>query len=45
MEGGFPRQYIGTVGIYIKYIGVEKKIVLLASKPVGGRSRVTELPC
>ena len=25
--------------------GVEKKIVVLASEHVGGRSRATELPC
>ena len=34
---------IGTVEIYIQYIN--KKIVVLASDPVGGRSRATELPC
>ena len=33
---------MGTVGIYIQYIN---KIVVLASEPVGGRSRATELPC
>ena len=30
------------MGIYIQYI---YKIVVLASEPVGGRSRATELPC
>ena len=34
---------MGTVGIYVPYIN--KKYVVLASEPVGGRSRVTELPC
>ena len=34
---------IGTVGIYIQYI--YKTNVVLASELVGGRSRVTELPC
>ena len=31
------------MGIYIQYI--KQKIVVLASEPVGGRSRATELPC
>ena len=35
-----------TVGIYIQYIYIcIKQIVVLASEPVGGRSRATELPC
>ena len=34
---------IATVGIYIQYI--YKKIVVLVSELVGGRYRVTELPC
>ena len=41
----FPQiEDIGTVGIYIQYTYI-KKIVVLASEPVGGRSRATELPC
>ena len=32
------------MGIYIQYI-YKKKIVVLASEPVGGRSWATELPC
>ena len=32
------------MGIYIQYIYI-KKIVVLASEPVSGRSRATELPC
>ena len=32
------------MGIYIQYIYIQK-IVVLASEPVGGRSRATELPC
>ena len=35
---------IGTVGIYIQYIYIQKTVVL-ASELVGGRSRATELPC
>ena len=33
------------MGIYIQYIYRKTTIVVLASEPVGGRSRVTELPC
>ena len=33
------------MGIYVQYIYIQKKIVVLASEPVGGRSRATELPC
>ena len=36
---------IGTMGIYIQYIYRKTTIVVLASEPVGGRSRATELPC
>ena len=33
------------MGIYIQYIYRKTTIVVLASEPVGGRSRATELPC
>ena len=31
--------------LYPIYTGIKKQIVMLASEPVGGRSRATELPC
>ena len=41
----FPQIVDGDSGnLYPIYI-YETKIVVLASEPVGGRSRVTELPC
>ena len=40
-RGWFPQT--GTVGIYVQYI--TQQIVVLASEPVDGRSRATELPC
>ena len=46
MEGeGFPQIVDGDSGnLYPIYI-YKTKIVVLASEPVGGRSRATELPC
>ena len=36
---------MGVLKILKKGGGVSKNIVVLASEPVGGRSRATELPC